>query len=277
MYPNEIFLGLTLYDIFMCVGIILCFVVFGRLADKVGLRVKFQNFCLLIGAVAITAGLFSAVLFQAIYNIASTGKFEIAQNTGATFYGGLIGGVAVFLIAYFSIGGPIMKNADLEGYHKKNFFKMASCAIPSIVIAHACGRVGCFTAGCCHGAPTDAWFGILMHGDMGYIKYVPVQLFEAIFLFILFGVLFLNAREGKRYNLPLYMMIYGTWRFIVEYLRADYRGSVGLSITPSQLIAILMVLGSVIVFWLEKKLTDRSEAASSENETEPTDENADGE
>lgn len=264
MYPDKIFLGLTLYDILICVGIILCFFVFGRLADKRKIRGKLQNFCLLCGVLAITLGFGSAILFQAIYNIPSTGRFEIAQNTGSTFYGGLIGGVAVFLAAYFGGGVYVMRRLELDGYHTRNFFKMASCAVPSIIIAHAFGRLGCLTAGCCHGVPTDAWFGILMHGDQGYIKYVPTQLFEAVFLFILFGLLYLNAKDGKRYNLPLYMAIYGTWRFIIEYMRGDYRGSVGLPVTPSQLIAILMVVGAVGVFILEKKVCDRLDEVEGE-------------
>ena len=265
MCPDINILGMTLYDISICVGIIFCFIVFGRLADKRKLRGKLQNFSLLCGVFAIMLGLGSAVLFQAIYNIASTGKFEIVENTGATFYGGLIGGVVTFLILYFGIGHVVMKRAGLEGYHAKSFFTMASCGVPSIVIAHAFGRLGCLTAGCCHGAPTDAWFGILMYGNQGHIKYVPIQLFEAIFLFILFGLLYINAKEGKRYNLSLYMSIYGAWRFIIEYLRADYRGSVGLPITPSQLIALLMIAGAVGVFFLEKKVVDKLEAAEKEN------------
>ncbi len=264
MYPDKIFLGLTLYDILICIGIVLCFVLFGRLADKREIKARLQSFCILCGALAIILGFGSAVLFQAIYNIPATGKFEIVMNTGSTFYGGLIGGVAVFLAAYFGLGSYAMSRAGIDGYHSRSFFKMASCAVPAIVIAHAFGRLGCLTAGCCHGAPTNAWFGILMHGDMGHVKYVPTQLFEAIFLFILFGLLYINAKEGKRYNLPFYMATYGAWRFIIEFLRGDYRGSVGLPITPSQLIAILMVVGAVGVFFLEKRITDRFEAEEKE-------------
>ena len=258
MYPQAIFLGLTLYDILICVGIILCFLVFGKLADKRGLRAKFQNFCLGCGVLAITLGFGSAVLFQAIYNIAERGRFELTSDTGATFYGGLIGGVAVFLIAYFALGRIVFGSGELAGYHKKSFFAMASCAMPSIVIAHSFGRLGCLTAGCCHGAPCDAWYCIPMYGDAGFMKYVPTQLFEAVFLLLLFGVLFLNAKEGKRYNLSIYMAVYGFWRFVIEYMRADYRGSVGLSITPSQLIAVIMVVGAVGVYFLEKILSDKA-------------------
>ena len=93
MYPHKIFLGLTAYDLLICVGILCCFFSFSYLADKRKLRAKLQNYALVCGVAAIALGLGSAVLFQAIYNIESRGKFEIATNTGMTFYGGLIFGV----------------------------------------------------------------------------------------------------------------------------------------------------------------------------------------
>ena len=142
---------------------------------------------------------------------------------------------------------------------------MAASAIAAVPIAHSLGRIGCLTAGCCHGAKTDAWYGIMMHGGEGYAKYVPTQLFEAIFLLLLFAVLFINAYRGGRYNLPIYMAGYGAWRFIIEYVRDDYRGSIGTDlVTPSQLIAILMILGAVGVFFLEKTYTDKVENRKSE-------------
>ena len=83
MYPYKVFLGLTLYDICLCAGIILCFVVFGWLADKQGVRRKIQSFSLMCGVAAVTLGYGSAVLFQALYNIKTLGRFEINESTGA--------------------------------------------------------------------------------------------------------------------------------------------------------------------------------------------------
>lgn len=261
MYPNEIFLGLTLYDILICVGIVVCFWTFSYLADKRGLRGKLQRFSLLCGGFAIAMGILSAIVFQALYNIKSVGRFEITETSGATFYGGLIGGVAAFLVVYFPVGMLVFCKSDDKKYHIRHFFDIASSAIPGVIVAHGFGRLGCLTAGCCHGALTDAWYGIKMYGDLGYAKYVPVQLFEALFLFTLFGFLFIRAKEGRGYHLPLYMSIYGAWRFFAEFIRADYRGSVGLdAVTPSQLISILMIIGGVGVYFLEKAVTRRFDA-----------------
>ena len=265
MYTHKLFLGLTAYDLLICVGIVVCFATFGYLADKRGLKAKLQNFALISGVVAIGLGLGSAVLFQALYNIKTVGRFEIARNTGMTFYGGLIGGAATFLILWFFVGRFIFKN----GENKTHFFTLASCAVPAIVIAHSFGRFGCLMAGCCHGALTDKWYGLMMHGNFGYDKYVPTQLFEALFLLGLFLLLAWRALKGKRYNLPLYMCAYAIWRFLLEFFRGDYRGSLPFEgVTPSQFIALLMILGSVGVFLLEKMILDRQSELSADVNSE---------
>ena len=52
--------------------------------------------------------------------------------------------------------------------------------------------------------------------------------------------------KGKSLNLPIYMAGYGAWRFFVEFARADDRGDTIVSfLSPSQLIAILMIVGGV--------------------------------
>jgi phosphatidylglycerol:prolipoprotein diacylglycerol transferase len=264
MYPYKIIFDLTLYDILICVGIVAAFMIFGFLADKGKIKVKHQKLAIVCGCVGIAIGLVSASFFQALYNIPQRGGFEFLfkiteegkielVNTGITFYGGVIGGVAAFLLVYFIAGIFVYRKTDTPLYHKERFFSVASAAMPALTFAHSLGRIGCLTAGCCHGAPTDAWYGIVMHVGGTTQKYVPTQLFEAIFLLILAAFLFVNALEGKKYNLPLYMSIYGVWRFIIEFLRDDYRGSVGIdALTPSQLIAIIMIVGAIGVFFLER-------------------------
>ena len=91
------------------------------------------------------------------------------------------------------------------------------------------------------------------------ITAVPIQLFEAIFLFALFVFFVYRLIKNKKYNLPLYMVLYGTWRFVIEYFRADDRGATVVSfLTPSQLVALLMIFGSLAVFLCEKKITAKN-------------------
>ena len=132
---------------------------------------------------------------------------------------------------------------------------IAACCMP---LAHAIGRIGCFFAGCCHGAETDAWYGVQMNTLEGIKTVVPVQLFEASFLFLLSAILlWLFIKKPNRIPLmPSYCGCYGIWRFCIEFFRGDYRGNSPIEfLSPSQFIALLLLIISIIYFtvWRLKK------------------------
>lgn len=257
MYPNEIIFGLDLYTILLCVAVIAALVIYRSVADFLNIKAKLQNLCIYTAMAAIVCGYLSAVLFQALYNIKKYGRFILDSNTGATFYGGLIGGAAVFLLVYFVVGAKIFKNKE----HITGFFDVADVAACSISLAHAIGRIGCLMAGCCHGMRTEKWFGIYMV-DLGY-KVIPTQLFEAIFLALLCVFFLIWIRSRRTYSLQIYMIAYGAWRFAVEYMRDDYRGTTLVNfLTPSQLTAVLMALGGVALIFLQKKLKQKLEVCN---------------
>ena len=250
MYPNDIIAGIDLYTILLGIAIISAILVFRICADRFKFKARFQNFCLFAALAAIGVGYFSAVLFQAFYDIEKNGGFKINSDTGATFYGGLIGGALSFILIYFFVGRIWFKNFSV---HKKNFFLISNIAAASISIAHAFGRIGCLMAGCCHGKVTDAWYGIYMSA-VGE-RVVPTQLFEAIFLFSLFALFIYRVFNRKNYNLSIYMGGYGIWRFVLEYFRDDYRGTTVVDfLTPSQFVALLMIIASVGFAILENKI-----------------------
>ena len=85
MYPNEIFWGMTAYDICLCVAVAACFFVFGAFADRMSIKPENQTFTVLCGVFAVALGYGSAVLFQAFYNIKERGELIIDEKTGATF------------------------------------------------------------------------------------------------------------------------------------------------------------------------------------------------
>ena len=261
MYPNELFnifgLSVDLYQICFIVGIIACFIFTYIALRKCGYSYTARDTILVIGIFAILIGILSAALFQAFYNlIAGRGfKFE-----GMTFIGGLIGGVISFLAIYFLY--VYLINPRLK---EKNFFKsdmnkgvwyLLRIAPISITIAHGFGRLGCLFAGCCHGHATDEWYGIW--NEIMHAKAVPIQLFEAIFLFVLSVVMIiLLFKFNFKYNMSLYLVSYGIWRFIIEYFRADYRGNFIPGLSPSQFWSIIMVLLGVAIFFVYRKFDVR--------------------
>ena len=248
MYPYDIIPGMDLYGIFLCIAALSALISFRLCADHLKLKAKLQNFCMATALGAIVVGYFSAVLFQAFYNIGKYGEFRIDTSTGATFYGGLIGGAASFLLIYFVVGHFLFRE---KHEHVPSFWHVADIAAISITVAHGFGRIGCLMAGCCHGAVTDKWYGIYMVATG--TKVVPIQLFEAMILFAIAALCTYRLWKGKRDNLSFYMVIYGIWRFLIEYARDDYRGTTFISfLTPSQLTALLMILGGIALVLLRR-------------------------
>ena len=246
MYPYEIFLGMDLYILLISVGVMACMLFIRLQADWRRLRARHQNLLLLNTVAAVVLGYGFAVLFQAFYNYMAKGVFEIANDTGSTFYGGLIGGTAVFIIIYFAVGHFLFP----DGYHIRHFRTVSDIAPACITVAHGFGRLGCLMAGCCYGAPCDAWYGIEMV-HLGY-KVLPVQLYEALFLFALSAVMLVLFRKGKRYEMPIYMLAYACWRFVAEILRGDYRGATIVDfLSPSQLISVILLVGGVVLLAIE--------------------------
>lgn len=270
MYPYPIFLDFDLYTLFLCVGIIGAIVVFRIFSDRAKMHWKLQNFTLVTAVVSIILGYFSAVFFQALYDIERRGGFVLDTSTGSTFYGGLIGGAACFLLIYFGVGALIFK----EKQNVSSFFTVADIAAASIAVAHGFGRIGCLMAGCCYGEICDEWYAIYMHSVSA--KAVPLQLYEAIFLFALFGFFVWRLLSKRSCNLPLYMALYGVWRFVLEFFRSDDRGSTVVDfLSPSQLIALLMVIGAVALFFGQRYLMKKASVRAENSDTASVEEGGD--
>ncbi len=257
MYPNELFnifgVSVDLYTICFLVGIIACLIFTIVAMKKCGYSSTSRDAIIFIGILSIMIGLLSAALFQAFYNlIAGKGfKFE-----GMTFIGGLIGGVIAFVGLYFLyvyvINPRLKEKSFFKSDMNKGIWYLLRIAPISITIAHGFGRIGCFFAGCCYGKETDAWYGIQFPGL--HTKVIPTQLFEAIFLFVLSAAMIvLLFVVNFKYNMSLYLISYGIWRFVIEYFRGDYRGSFIPGLSPSQFWSIIMVLLGIAIFFLYKK------------------------
>ena len=256
MYPYELFLGIDLYTLMITLGVVVCLLLIRLQGDMRGLKAKFQNDVLTLVPMAVLLGYGASVVVQAFYNMIKEGHFEINVSTGSTFYGGLLGGAIAVIAVYFGLGHFRYR----DGYHLSHFRDVVDLAPACITVAHGLGRIGCLMAGCCHGAPTDAWYGIYMVSEG--CRVVPVQLFEALFLLTLCGALLLLMKKGYRHQMPIYMMSYSAWRFFAEYLRADDRGQTVVSfLSPSQLFSVLMMLGGIAVLiaelWADRRKREK--------------------
>ena len=168
-----------------------------------------------------------------------------ARN-GFVVYGGIIGGI---LAAWL-----YCKVAKLK------FMKYFDLVMPSVALAQGFGRIGCFLAGCCYGRETTSRFGVIFpEGGLAPagVKLIPTQLISSAGDFLIMIVLLLYYRKNKKDGTPgsvgfLYMLLYGVGRFLVEFLRNDNRGGVGMFST-SQWISMVIVAGGIVLYLVNKK------------------------
>jgi phosphatidylglycerol:prolipoprotein diacylglycerol transferase len=189
------------------------------------------------------------------------------RRGGFAFYGG------------FALAGAA--GAAYAWARGTNVLKFADVTVPTVMLGLAIGRVGCFFAGCCHGAdltlPADAT-PILPDSFTGGQIYVfpefpfvaqltehgvgvngrpvyPTQAWEVLAGLVIFGLgslSFFNRRFDGQATATV-LMLYAIWRPINESLRGDtVRGTdwgfAGMELTTSQAFSIpVFLLGAAIV------------------------------
>ena len=199
--------------------------------------------------VTVFMGIVFAILFENIYEAIkhAVNNLEQKWTWGMTFYGGLFGGVITFLLMYRFY------------YLRHNEAILANIVIiapSSISLGHAFGRIGCFLSGCCYGVETDVAHGVVFPGMDHAV--VPTQIIEAVFLFILAGVLAVFAfKDSYPYNFVIYAVFYGVFRFIIEFFRGDERGQLA-GLSPSQYWCIVLILGAIPLYILLRKKMPRN-------------------
>ena len=275
MYPDALFtifgIEIDLYSIFFLVGLIACFIFTYIAMRKSGFSSDARGTILVIGMFAIALGLLFGVLVQSIYDFIANPKGGFQITGKMTFLGGLIGGVIVYLGLYFLyvyIVNPRLKEGNVfKSNMNKGVWELLRFVPISITLAHAFGRIGCFFAGCCGGVKTDMWFGVQFPGE--HVKVVPTQLFEAIFLFLISAAMIvLYFKFHFKYNMTVYLMGYGVWRFIIEFFRNDDRGEFIPGLTPSQFWCILMFIGGIAFFFIYRYFDKRIEQKKLETQAE---------
>ena len=251
MLPDPIFLNIHMYGVMIAVGILCAFLTLFYLTKKKGVDVRFTDFIFYNGIASIVVGFGFATLFQSTYNYIKNPSAGFELGSGMTFIGGLIGGVACFLAIYFIF----------RKKYTTRLYEVISLLPCSILIAHAFGRIGCFFAGCCYGKETDSFLGV-QFPDLPHPVH-PTQLYEAAFLFVLFAVsVYLILKKDFKHNLSLYLIAYGVFRFLIEYVRGDDRGELVGFVSPSQFWSILMAVAGVAIIFVMNRILNK--AAQSE-------------
>lgn len=143
---------------------------------------------------------------------------ETLRTVEFASWGGFIGVVAG-VVLYAVISG-------------RSLLLLIDVTVLAGTLSHAVGRIGCHTFGCCFGRPSESPLAIRYDNPLAKAAWSaglrgtpihPVPLYEAALnlglFFLLNGVALAGSREGLL--AALYLMIYGSGRFLLEFLRYD--------------------------------------------------------
>ncbi len=137
-------------------------------------------------------------------------------------------------------------------YRRISFFNVMDLATPFIALGYGITRVGCFLNGCCYGQHTDGPWGVIFPVLDSGLRH-PTQLyssFAALFIFIILRL----VRPYSYFNgflFFLFMVLYGIYRFVVEFYRVDPNVLGPLSL--AQLVALAMIAaGAFVLIWKKK-------------------------
>lgn len=240
------------YGLMIALGILGAFWIACRLAQRHGMS---SDHMFNAGIVGIVGGLAGAKVMYWIVELPSIIQNPaLLLNLGEGFvvYGGLITGVLCPLV--------------YARKHQINLLPYLDCAAPGIAFAQGCGRIGCFLAGCCYGAPTEAWYGVVFPENSlapAGVKLIPTQLISAagdllialvlvLLLLHMYGSGKQSEKSQKKHQtkpgmiLAGYTVLYSIGRFAVEFLRSDDRGMVG-KLSTSQFIALFTLAAGLIL------------------------------
>lgn len=258
MHPVILDLGrikLHTYGLMIAIGFLSALYFIRRDARKrVGVEsdiVNEMSFWILITGIAGTR-LLHILLYPQDYSLTDPVGWVALWRGGLVFQGALPTALAYYYVAVRRRNLPFWASLDV--------------AIPYVPLAHALGRVGCFMYGCCYGKPTDVPWGISfpagspawndgLHAADAACTYPlhPTQLYSVAGLLVLCGLLLAIRRSWNRFDgvtVPAYLMLYGVFRFVVEFFRGDnnprHLGSLALS--DQQVIAAVMAVLGIALF-----------------------------
>lgn len=242
----------SMYSIMCLTGIGLAIIVGVLHSKRTGVPKNDVFFSYLMGAIGLLVGgkifyiaSLAPLIAEKFHTILEHPEMLLVFTTGGfVFYGGIFGAILAVII-----------------YCRKyriNSLALLDTIAPTIPLAHAFGRLGCFFAGCCYGRSYNGPLSVVFPEGSAApagIGLFPSQLAESAVNIIIF-ILLISIGSKKRKDgllLGLYALLYATARFVLEFLRGDAERGIYLSISFSQWISIaLLPLALYLIFGKRK-------------------------
>lgn len=166
-------------------------------------------------------------------------RIFMVHEGGLAFLGGF--GLSILVIALFA------------RVRKVSLLKLLDAMSPGVAIGYAIARIGCFLNGCCFGIPANIpWAIKFPRGALAYFYYPgidihPTQLY-ALFSMLAVFLIILYLWEKRKYDGYVsfwFLILYSTYRFVVEFFRYCPDDLVWLGLKPGQFISLVMLAAGV--------------------------------
>lgn len=232
--------------------------VFIYLKNKILAKENYIDFFIVMLA-TLFFGILFAMLFENLYEAIkhAINNEPQAWTWNKTFYGGLFGGVGGFFLFYYLYYLKVNDGKNVP------FLKEMLVIAPSaICLGHGIGRIGCFLNGCCYGISVESPLAV----DFPNHQHVlPTQLYEMAFLLVLAAVLAVFAFKSiTKDTMAIYLISYGIFRFLLEFIRGDERGQMGV-LSPSQYWCILLLVVGIVLIFLDRKYIFKKDKGTANN------------
>lgn len=192
-------------------------------------------------------GLVGARLFYVILNWDYFRSYPLEvfklYHGGLVIYGGIIAGTLTGLV--------YLKRKRLD------VGLTLDVIAPYIVLAQAIGRIGCLLNGCCFGYPSVCGLYFPVHSEI----LSPIQAYSSLANLSIFIILkSIGHRISTKGNIfIIYLMLYSTKRFIVEFFRADTpKNILGFSVFQILSVVIFIIAGAILTIRKRCKNTNLS-------------------
>lgn len=209
-----------------------------RSARRSGFLAESEVFDLVL--VVVMAGFVGARLFYVVQEWPwyQSQPIEILKiwKGGLVYYGGAAASLAALFIFVRRRGGSFLKTSDF--------------VIPYIPLVHVFGRVGCFLNGCCYGKVCHLPWAVKFPSLAEPVH--PIQLYEAAFNLVLFGILLRLGPEGRGRTTALYLILYSLGRFFLEFLRGDQTPLL-FSLTLQQVLSLVFLLAGASLYAISRR------------------------
>ncbi len=164
--------------------------------------------------------------------------FKIWQG-GMSFHGGFLG---VLVAMYF-----------FTKKHPQPWLKIMDFVAPLVPIGLGAGRMGNFINGELWGRPTGSDYGMIFP-QVDQLARHPSQLYEFMLEgLVMFAVLWWFSRKPRPIGSisAVFLILYGSFRFIVEFTREPdaHLGLLGLGLSMGQWLSLPMILIGILLFW----------------------------